>query len=500
MYTEYVFENKSYEVALRDIKSILFDIVSQEEKNISALRERAFSNVSAVNAPAMQSLFVQQDERLRNVLGISEHLTRAIQEVDACSKQLRLIDQSTVQQVLASQQAQSVPKTQEAPTIQESVGNALQANATEEPVAEKAADAVAEEPVVVATVEEEKPAEVVAESVKEASAPTSMEDIADAMEVDEGDALSSEAEEAAQSGISTMTDDLIAAHSEEEAAPEEPAIIISEDAEIANPVIPVEQTAGKEKVAEGEQEKGQHESLIIKYNDEISTIKDEPTEAPAEEKAAEGEQEEGQHESLIIKYNDEISTIKDEPTEAPAEEKAAEGEQEEGQNESLIIKYNDEVSTIPDEPASEEEAEEEKAEATSEQPVLTPITESHPTEATSTEEATPVAAAPAAEATTTTDAIPDSFMFRKRNADAPRGIMISKDQASKLKGSLAVQTALLNAKGVLQSSYSGEKQLEAMMAEANDLYSQGKVAEAQDKIEEINAYTKGMTESVGIAA
>ena len=463
MYTEYVFENKSYEVALRDIKSILFDIVSQEEKNISALRERAFSNVSAVNAPAMQSLFVQQDERLRNVLGISEHLTRAIQEVDACSKQLRLIDQSTVQQVLASQQAQSVPKTQEAPTIQESVGNALQANATEEPVAEKAADAVAEEPVVVATVEEEKPAEVVAESVKEASAPTSMEDIADAMEVDEGDALSSEAEEAAQSGISTMTDDLIAAHSEEEAAPEEPAIIISEDAEIANPVIPVEQTAGKEKVAEGEQE-------------------------------------EGQHESLIIKYNDEISTIKDEPTEAPAEEKAAEGEQEEGQNESLIIKYNDEVSTIPDEPASEEEAEEEKAEATSEQPVLTPITESHPTEATSTEEATPVAAAPVAEATTTTDAIPDSFMFRKRNADAPRGIMISKDQASKLKGSLAVQTALLNAKGILQSSYSGEKQLEAMMAEANDLYSQGKVAEAQDKIEQINAYTKGMTESVGIAA
>ena len=58
----------------------------------------------------------------------------------------------------------------------------------------------------------------------------------------------------------------------------------------------------------------------------------------------------------------------------------------------------------------------------------------------------------------------------------------------------------MNAKGILQSSYSGEKQLEAMMAEANDLYSQGKVAEAQDKIEEINAYTKGMTESVGIAA
>ena len=181
MYTEYVFENKAYEVALRDIKSILFDIVSQEEKNIAVLRERAFSDTSVVNAPAMQSLFVQQDERLRAVLGISDQLTRAIQEVDACSKQLRLIDQKTVQQVLAAQQAQPVQQAkpeqqvQEAPALQESVENALQGNATEEPVKEKEDEPAVEEPVVVETVEEEKASETVDEPVIEVSSPTSMD-------------------------------------------------------------------------------------------------------------------------------------------------------------------------------------------------------------------------------------------------------------------------------------------------------------------------------------
>ncbi len=472
MYTEYVFENKAYEVALRDIKSILFDIVSQEEKNIAVLRERAFSDTSVVNAPAMQSLFVQQDERLRAVLGISDQLTRAIQEVDACSKQLRLIDQKTVQQVLAAQQAQPVQQAkpeqqvQEAPALQESVENALQGNATEEPVKEKEDEPAVEEPVVVETIQEGEASDTTDEPVIEVSSPTSMDDIADAMAMDEGDALAPEAAEAEKSGISTMTDDIIAAHSGEDEASEDPAIIITEDPVITNPVIPVETPAAE--TNDGEK----HESLIIKYNDDISTIPEEPSEetTPAEGEQAEGEESKKQHESLIIKYNDEISTIPEEPTEEATEEKA------------------------------------EKAQATApaEEPVLTPMTETSPAETTPVAEDAPVVeeteTAPVAEETATTDSIPDSFMFRKRNADAPRGIMISKDQSSRLRGSLSVQTALLNAKGILQSSYSGEKQLEAMMEEANALYSQGKVAEAQDKIDEINTYTKGMTESVGIAA
>ena len=64
------------------------------------------------------------------------------------------------------------------------------------------------------------------------------------------------------------------------------------------------------------------------------------------------------------------------------------------------------------------------------------------------------------------------------------------EQSMKLKASESTQAALLSAKGVLQSSYSGEKQLEAMMEEANALYAEGKVAEAQDKIDEISIYSK----------
>ena len=464
MYTEYVFENKSYEVALRDIKSILFDIVAQEEKNIADLREKAFSDTPAVNAPAMQSLFIQQDERLRNVLGISDQLTKAIQDVDTCAKDLHAIEKEGMQQVLSGQQ--SKPDL----SLQAAVGNALQASTVEEE-----------------TVEEKTPA--------------NMGEIADAMSTDEGDSMSQEAEEEAKAGISTMTDDLIAAHSDEEEA-KEPELDFSENPVITNPVIPIDESAVQSVEAQAEESSGEEKpDLIIAYNDDVSTIEESPEEkteeAPAEQADAASTEEKP---DLIFAYNDDISTIKDMDEEAEAEATDAEANTEATATEEPVL------TPIAEDPApvaaEAEPAEEVVEETTAEEETDDIAMDEEVEEETPVEnvaDVAPVDPVPV-EPTASTGDVPSVIIFRKRNADAPRGIMISKEQSTKLKASVAVQTALLNAKGVLQTSYSGEKQLEAMMEEANALYAEGKVAEAQDKIEQINAYTKGMTESVGIAA
>ena len=37
MYTDYVFENRKYDIALRDVKSILFDIVMSEQEKVTSI-------------------------------------------------------------------------------------------------------------------------------------------------------------------------------------------------------------------------------------------------------------------------------------------------------------------------------------------------------------------------------------------------------------------------------------------------------------------------------
>ena len=105
------------------------------------------------------------------------------------------------------------------------------------------------------------------------------------------------------------------------------------------------------------------------------------------------------------------------------------------------------------------------------------------------------------------------LVFKKRNDDAPKVIMISGKQSKNLKGSLPTQEALLSAKGffkidkqpiegeVVEDSdvTSKQEQIEEMMNQANELYAAGKVDEAQsmmNKVSTLNQELQG--ESVGM--
>ena len=69
MYTEYVFNSKKYDVASREIKATMFDIVASEETKIGKLRDLAFGgDIDPEKASKLQDLYVKQEDLLREFL------------------------------------------------------------------------------------------------------------------------------------------------------------------------------------------------------------------------------------------------------------------------------------------------------------------------------------------------------------------------------------------------------------------------------------------------
>lgn len=110
----------------------------------------------------------------------------------------------------------------------------------------------------------------------------------------------------------------------------------------------------------------------------------------------------------------------------------------------------------------------------------------------------------------TQEVMTDGLTFKKRGQEEAKVIMISGIQASKLRGSLATQEALLsgagffpkteNAQDMLEPGMTAEQiQIEQLMAKANELYAAGNVDEAQNIYNQISEINKALQEeSVGI--
>ncbi len=163
MYTEYVFNIKKYEVAAKEIKATMFDIVASEEAKIGKLRDRAFGDdMEQAKADKLQELYIEQDSLLREFLRDGQEFCKRLQEIDNCSRKLKQIDSEKESQVVATVNENTIPQENQieevnqqniveqataAGPVEEIVdeGDALSANdvATSEPVIS------AEEPVVI---------------------------------------------------------------------------------------------------------------------------------------------------------------------------------------------------------------------------------------------------------------------------------------------------------------------------------------------------------------
>ena len=429
MYTEYVFENKKYEIASREIKATLFDIVAQEEEKIGDLREKAFveENEAAI-ASELQALYVQQDSFLREILAISDKLTKALQRVDSCSRKLKQIESKTSAQTIVRENIAQTMKN--STTVkQEPTRKPVNVNQEEKPVmvqpaTEEIKPVVKEEPVM------EVPTTVNVGETKEGAASVDVPDIV----------MSFDDAEYARKQEMKATEE----NKEETVVMEVPVNTASES---TNPplITPVE------------------EPMIVTEEVEkpVEIIQEEP-----------------------------VAVIQEEPTE--------------------VIQEEPTLTLIPEEKPVEEN--------TQEEPMLTIIPEEQPALQTTEE----VVEKPLVSDGDVLIPIATEFdkdeqelklVFKKRNDDAPKVIMISGKQSKNLKGSLPTQEALLSAKGFFKNDKqpiegevvedsdvtSKQEQIEEMMNQANELYAAGKVDEAQsmmNKVSTLNQELQG--DSVGM--
>ena len=517
MYTEYVFENKKYEVASREIKATLFDIVTTEEEKIAQLREKAFVDANDPRRAAeLQNLYVQQDACLREILSISDKLTKSLQRVDACSRKLKQIEDKNVAQIIATIKEGNVSQigmqpAQEVMMASQDYGQPVMVASEEVADSYSGAADVAMAPEPVDEPVMETPA-TPAEEPKE-------DFVHEIIDVDPNAAPAAPAEEPKEDVVHEMID--VEPKEESTDAP-----VITEANDVSGVEVPVVTAT---------------ETPVITETTDASVSTDAPvittTETPAVETSGE---------TLVIPTVNapEVATEPSAETtsgpliiptaDTPAEPAVDATESTSG---PLIIPTAD----TPAAPAAEEASvpvPEPPAEETDELatiPVIT-ISSDGPLEAVGggSLEETPVTndgsvvGIPEMVPGATNDVVSsvpapvtsvEMLVFKKRTAEPPKVIMISGKQATKLRQSLPTQEALLSAKGYFKSGATGDAsleqqlvsngllapdvatkqaQIEQMMNQANELYAAGRVEEAQNMYNQISELNKELQlESAG---
>lgn len=100
MYTEYVFENREYDVALRDVKSILFDIVMSEQTKVTAIIGKVQSTGDQKLQEELINLCNEQGECLHSILEISNSFKEHLQKLDSYSRELKRIEKKNMVNII----------------------------------------------------------------------------------------------------------------------------------------------------------------------------------------------------------------------------------------------------------------------------------------------------------------------------------------------------------------------------------------------------------------
>ena len=512
MYTDYVFENRKYDIALRDVKSILFDIVMSEQEKVTSIISKVKTTGNEELQEKLLMLCNEQGECLRNLLEISNSFSENLQLLDSYSRELKKIENKNIANIISEirsenanakkkKKAPETPVVQEQPQQQEPVQNmtpeqAVQPEVVAQPevpqqevVAEQAPVTVEQAPVVA-----EQPAE---NPVAEEKKPVIDGDIK----------LDIPLELMGKKLTFNSTAKPIVPEGATQAPVEQPEVV-------AQPEVP------------------QEEAVV-----EQAPVADQPTETPpAEEQKSTviGDIKLDIPADLMGKKLTFKSTAKPiipegetPPQETPVAEQQPEPVMEEPKPENtndLPIEVAEAAPAVVEQPVMEEEqvpvVEEQHPEPVA---VETP----QPTEETPVENVEEAAAKPllplmpeepVVETTQpvveTTPEKPENqsiTTIKKENTDEAKAIITSAKQTESLRNSFSTQETLLNESGFFQNNANAvtpsdenlekdliqngllpqegndlQKEVEQKMAEANKLYAEGKVEEAQKIFDEIN--------------
>lgn len=464
MITEYVYENQEYENVLVKIKAALMDIISSEENKLYEIEQKITTTTDEIFKEKLSKLCADERCALRQIIITMNTLSASLEKVDSYSKDFDSIEDENIKEIIADLKNENVNN------ISESI---------ESPVykQEEAIESSQEEPIMVQEQEEiAEPVEQTEENIvtEEKEAPVVEEN-------DEETYPTEEPEETIEQATPTI---------EEKTEPIEQSEDISnevEDTTISEQIEPEETITSSEEVVPEVSQEVQNEEQVYE---------NQPIETPVDN--TEVVQEEQPEDAQV--YDENVEEVADEQ---PSQQISQE------ENTPLIPIVTEQTKQQQPSKEKEEQASSEIAE---EDVVAPPSVD----ENVQQQEFNPsIPAIENQENVTYQEDLPKEplMTFIKASQDSPKAILTSLKQVTNLRSSYKTQNALLSSRGTIASrNINGvdsevqelvdngllapsSENIEAMMNEANKLYQEGKINEAQEMYDQISILNKQLQES-----
>ena len=467
MITEYVYENQEYENVLVKIKAALMDIISSEENKLYEIEQKITTTTDEIFKEKLSKLCADERCALRQIIITMNTLSASLEKVDSYSKDFDSIEDENIKEIIADLKNENVNN------ISESI---------ESPVykQEEAIESSQEEPIMVQEQEEiAEPVEQTEENIvtEEKEAPVVEEN-------DEETYPTEEPEETIEQATPTI---------EEKTEPIEQSEDISnevEDTTISEQIEPEETITSSEEVVPEVSQEVQNEEQVYE---------NQPIETPVD------------NTEVVQEEQPEDAQVYDENVEAVADEQPPEQISQE-ENTPLIPIVTEQ--TKQQQPSKE--TEEQSSSEIAEEDVVTPPSVD---ETVQQQEFNPsIPAIENQENVTYQEDLPKEplMTFIKASQDSPKAILTSLKQVTNLRSSYKTQNALLSSRGTIASrNINGvdsevqelvdngllapsSENIEAMMNEANKLYQEGKINEAQEMYDQISILNKQLQESSSV--
>ena len=511
MITEYVYENQEYENVLVKIKAALMDIISSEENKLYEIEQKITTTTDEIFKEKLSKLCADERCALRQIIITMNTLSASLEKVDSYSKDLDSIEDENIKEIIADlknenvnnisesldspvyKQGETIESINQDPDVVREIND--YADSKEEPVVEESVEQVPEE-----ITTQEEPTEVQEEDIESSQEEPIMvqeqEEIAEPVEqteeketpvVEENDEETYPTEEQEET-IEQATPTI-----EEKTEPIEQSEDISnevEDTPISEQIEPEETITSSEEVVPEVSQEVQNEEQVYE-NQPIETTIDN-TEVVQEE----------QPEDAPV-YDENVEEVADEQ---PSEQISQE------ENTPLIPIVTEQ--TEQQQPRKEKE-EQPSSEIVEEDVVAPPSVDENGLE----QEFSPsIPAIENQENVTYQEDLPKEplMTFIKVSQDSPKAILTSLKQVTNLRSSYKTQNALLSSRGTIASrNINGvdsevqelvdngllapsSENIEAMMNEANKLYQEGKINEAQEMYDQISILNKQLQESSSV--
>ena len=464
MITEYIYENQEYENVLVKIKAALMDIISSEENKLYEIEQKITTTTDEIFKEKLSKLCADERCALRQIIITMNTLSASLEKVDSYSKDFDSIEDENIKEIIADLKNENVNN------ISESV---------ESPVykQEEAIESSQEEPIMVQEQEEiAEPVEQTEENIVTEEKETPVVE-----ENDEETYPTEEPEETIEQAAPTI---------EEKTEPIEQSEDISnevEDTPISEQIEPEETITSSEEVVPEVSQEVQNEEQVYE---------NQPIETPVD------------NTEVVQEEQPEDAPVYDENVEEVADEQPSEQISQE-ENTPLIPIVTEQTKQQQPSKEKEEQASSEIAE---EDVVAPPSVD----ENVQQQEFNPsIPAIENQENVTYQEDLPKEplMTFIKASQDSPKAILTSLKQVTNLRSSYKTQNALLSSRGTIASrNINGvdsevqelvdngllapsSENIEAMMNEANKLYQEGKINEAQEMYDQISILNKQLQES-----